>query len=230
LLSVSGISVAYAGLQVLWDVSFHVDEGEIVTLIGSNGAGKSSLVGAIFGLNPVQSGTITFEGNRLDGLPTHEIVRKGLALVPEKRELFPKMTVLENLELGAYATGDQKNFNHIYDLFPVLKERETQLAGTLSGGEQQMLAIGRSLMAQPKMLVLDEPSLGLSPKLVMTVLGTLKRLNEEGLTILLVEQNVRHALEISRRAYVLENGRVIREGPADILLHDDQVREAYLGM
>ena len=230
MLSVSGISVAYAGLQVLWDVSFHVDEGEIVTLIGSNGAGKSSLVGAIFGLNPVQSGTITFEGNRLDGLPTHEIVRKGLALVPEKRELFPKMTVLENLELGAYATGDQKNFNHIYDLFPVLKERETQLAGTLSGGEQQMLAIGRSLMAQPKMLVLDEPSLGLSPKLVMTVLGTLKRLNEEGLTILLVEQNVRHALEISRRAYVLENGRVIREGPADILLHDDQVREAYLGM
>ncbi|MDD1677253.1 MAG: ABC transporter ATP-binding protein, partial [Methanomicrobiales archaeon] len=198
MLSVSGISVAYAGLQVLWDVSFHVDEGEIVTLIGSNGAGKSSLVGAIFGLNPVQSGTITFEGNRLDGLPTHEIVRKGLALVPEKRELFPKMTVLENLELGAYATGDQKNFNHIYDLFPVLKERETQLAGTLSGGEQQMLAIGRSLMAQPKMLVLDEPSLGLSPKLVMTVLGTLKRLNEEGLTILLVEQNVRHALEISR--------------------------------
>ncbi|MDD1717700.1 MAG: ABC transporter ATP-binding protein [Methanoregulaceae archaeon] len=230
MLSVSGISVAYAGLQVLWDVSFRVDAGEIVTLIGSNGAGKSSLVGAIFGLNLMKSGTISFEGKRLEGLPTHEIVRKGLALVPEKRELFPKMTVLENLELGAYSTGHLKNFTRIYDLFPVLKERETQLAGTLSGGEQQMLAIGRSLMAQPKMLVLDEPSLGLSPKLVMTVLGTLKRLNEEGLTILLVEQNVRHALEISRRAYVLENGRVIREGPADILLHDDQVREAYLGM
>jgi len=230
LLSVSNISVAYAGLQVLWDVSLHVDAGEIVTLIGSNGAGKSSLVGAIFGMNPVKSGTISFEGNGIGGMPTHDIVRKGLALVPEKRELFPKMTVLENLELGAYITGDHRDLTHIYDLFPVLSERESQLAGTLSGGEQQMLAIGRSLMAQPKMLVLDEPSLGLSPKLVMTVLGTLKRLNENGLTILLVEQNVRHALEISRRGYVLENGRVTREGPAEVLLHDDQVREAYLGL
>jgi branched-chain amino acid transport system ATP-binding protein len=229
-LSVSGISVAYAGLHVLWDVSIHVDAGEVVTLIGSNGAGKSSLVRAVFGLIPVTGGTISFDGKKIDGLPTHEIVHQGLALVPEKRELFPKMTVLENLELGAYATGDIKPLAHIYELFPVLRDRETQLAGTLSGGEQQMLAIGRSLMTQPKMLVLDEPSLGLSPKLVMTVLETLRRLNEEGLTIMLVEQNIRHALEISRRGYVLENGRIFREGPAQALLHDDQVREVYLGL
>jgi branched-chain amino acid transport system ATP-binding protein len=229
-LSVSGISVAYGGLQVLWEVSLRVGAGEVVTLIGSNGAGKSSLVRAVFGLIPITGGTISFNETTIGGLPTHEIVHRGLALVPEKREIFPKMTVLENLELGAYATRDLRPLSHIYELFPVLRERETQLAGTLSGGEQQMLAIGRSLMAKPKMLVLDEPSLGLSPKLVTTVLGTLRRLNEEGLTILLVEQNIRHALEISRRGYVMENGRIIREGPADELLNDDQVREAYLGL
>lgn len=230
MLEISGINVFYANLQVLWDVSLSVDEGEIITLIGSNGAGKTTLVETIFGLNISQSGSIEFKGENILGLAPYEVVRKHLALVPEKRELFPKMTVHENLELGGYLGGSEGDTGHIFELFPVLKEREKQLAGTLSGGEQQMLAIARSLMGDPVMLILDEPSLGLSPKLVLLVLDTIKRLNEEGITILLVEQNVRHALEISDRGYVLENGRITHEGPGADLLSDDHVRTAYLGM
>lgn len=231
MLDVRGVNVFYANLQVLWDVSLHIDEGEVVTLLGANGAGKSSLVQTIFGLNRARSGNIRFHGAEITGIPPYRIVTRGLALVPEKRELFPKMTILENLELGAYGRErEEADIEEIYSLFPVLREREEQLAGTLSGGEQQMLAIARSLMAKPKMLVLDEPSLGLSPLFVTTVLDTVTTLNKRGLTILLVEQNVQHALEISNRGYILENGRITHEGDAVDLLQDDFVKTAYLGL
>jgi branched-chain amino acid transport system ATP-binding protein len=230
-LDVQGLNVFYANLQVLWDVSLHIEQGEVVTLLGANGSGKSSLVQTIFGLNRSRTGSIRFLGTDISGRPAYDVVKLGLALVPEKRELFPKMTVLENLELGAYGREqDEADLDDIYALFPVLKEREQQLAGTLSGGEQQMLAIARSLMAKPKMLVLDEPSLGLSPLFVTTVLDTVTILNKAGLTILLVEQNVQHALEISHRGYILENGRITHEGSATDLLRDDFVRSAYLGL
>jgi branched-chain amino acid transport system ATP-binding protein len=230
-LDVRGLNVFYANLQVLWDVSLHIEQGEVVTLLGANGSGKSSLVQTVFGLNRSRTGSIHFLGTDISGMPPYEVVKQGLALVPEKRELFPKMTILENLELGAYGREkDEADLEEIYALFPVLKERERQLAGTLSGGEQQMLAIARSLMAKPKMLVLDEPSLGLSPLFVTTVLDTVTILNKRGLTILLVEQNVQHALEISHRGYILENGRITHEGSAADLLRDDFVKTAYLGL
>lgn len=231
MLDVQGLNVFYANLQVLWDVSLHIEQGEVVTLLGANGAGKSSLVQTIFGLNRSRTGNIRFLGTDISGMPPYEVVKQGLALVPEKRELFPKMTILENLELGAYGRDkDNADLEEIYALFPVLKERERQLAGTLSGGEQQMLAIARSLMAKPRLLVLDEPSLGLSPLFVTTVLDTVTILNKKGLTILLVEQNVQHALEISHRGYILENGRITHEGTATDLLRDDFVKSAYLGL
>ena len=231
MLDVQGLNVFYANLQVLWDVSLHINKGEVVTLLGANGSGKSSLVQTIFGLNRSRTGSIRFLGTDISGMPPYEVVTHGLALVPEKRELFPKMTVLENLELGAYGREkDEADLEEIYALFPILRERERQLAGTLSGGEQQMLAIARSLMAKPKMLVLDEPSLGLSPLFVTTVLDTVTILNKKGLTILLVEQNVQHALEISHRGYILENGRITHEGSAADLLRDDFVKTAYLGL
>jgi branched-chain amino acid transport system ATP-binding protein len=231
MLDIHGLNVYYDNLQVLWDVSLHIDPGEIVTLLGANGAGKSSLVQAIFGLTKSRTGTIEFEGTDITGLPPYEVVKRGISLVPEKRELFPKMTVRENLDLGGYSRGEHEvNFEEIFSLFPVLKERERQLAGTLSGGEQQMLAIARSLMAKPKILVLDEPSLGLSPLFVTTVLDTVSVLNRHGLTILLVEQNVQHALEISHRGYILENGRITLEGLAADLLLDDHIKSAYLGL
>jgi len=213
LLDIKNLNVLYGNLQVLWDISLNVREGEIVTIIGSNGAGKSTLVETIFGLTKSDSGKIEFNGENILGMHTNNIVQMRLALVPEKREIFSKMTVHDNLALGGYMTGeDQENFDFIFEMFPVLHERTEQLAGTLSGGEQQMLAIGRSLMSKPKMLVLDEPSLGLSPLLVSSVLETIKKLNEKGLTVLLVEQNVFHALEISDRGYVIENGKIIIEG------------------
>ncbi len=231
MLEVRDLSCGYGTLRVLWDVSLRVDEGEIVTLLGANGAGKTTLVQSIFGFVPILGGTIRFLGKDIAGLPPHEVVTLGLTMVPEKRELFPKMTVLENLELGAYLKASHDvELRKVLSLFPVLAERKAQLAGTLSGGEQQMLAIGRSLMGGPRMLVLDEPSLGLSPLFVTTVLDSVKALKEAGLTILLVEQNVQHALEISDRGYILENGRVVHEGRAADLLRDDEVREAYLGM
>jgi branched-chain amino acid transport system ATP-binding protein len=230
-LKVNTLNVFHGNLHVIWDISFHVGKGEIVTLLGSNGAGKTTTAETIFGLNSSASGKIEFLGTDILGKPPFEIVKQGIAFVPEKRELFPKMTVQENLELGTFGRdGDPPKYDHLYDLFPILHERESQLAGTLSGGEQQMLAIARSLMAAPKMLVLDEPSLGLAPKLVETVLETIPRLNREGLTILLVEQNVQHALEISHRGYIIENGRIVGFGTSKELLDDEHVKTAYMGM
>jgi branched-chain amino acid transport system ATP-binding protein len=229
-LNVQNLSVSYSHLQVLWDVSLEVRKGEIVTLIGSNGSGKTTLVSSIMGFVPVSSGTITFADTPITGLPTYEIVHHHLNLVPETRKLFGKMTVRENLMLGSYMNHKDFDIEYIYSLFPILQERQDQYAGTLSGGEQQMLAIGRCLMSGPEMIILDEPSLGLSPKYVHTVLDTISALNKEGLTILLVEQNVKRALEISHRAYIIENGRIVLSGPADKMLHDPHVKEAYLGM
>jgi len=230
MLRIEDLNVSYSNLQVLWDVSLHVDRGEFVTLIGSNGTGKTTLVSSLFGLVPASKGRIEFEGEDITGLAPFEIVRRGLSLVPEKRELFPRMTVRENLELGAFSTGREGDLDRVFELFPHLAEREDQKAGTLSGGEQQMLAIARCLMSNPKLIVLDEPSLGLSPKLVYTVLETVRHLNDEGITVLLIEQNVRRALELSNRAYVIEAGRITKSGPSSELLNDDQIREAYLGI
>lgn len=230
MLRVEDLNVSYGYLQVLWDISFEIRRGEIVTLIGSNGAGKTTLVSAVLGFLPAKAGTVSFNGARIEGLPAYEVVRHHLTLVPEKRELFPKMTVQENLIMGGYIRGDISALDEVYQLFPILRERQHQLAGTLSGGQQQMLAIGRSLMARPEMIILDEPSLGLSPKFVHIVLDAVQTLSSQGLTILLVEQNVRQALEISHRAYILENGRITREGQAGELLLDPLVKEAYLGM
>jgi len=229
-LDVQNLSVSYSHLQVLWDVSLEVRKGEIVTLIGSNGSGKTTLVSSIMGFVPVSSGTITFADMPITGLPTYEIVHHHLNLVPETRKLFGKMTVRENLMLGSYMNHKDFDIEYIYSLFPILQDRQDQYAGTLSGGEQQMLAIGRCLMSGPEMIILAEPSLGLSPKYVHTVLDTISALNKEGLTILLVEQNVKRALEISHRAYIIENGRIVLSGPADKMLHDPHVKEAYLGM
>ncbi|ABD40099.1 amino acid/amide ABC transporter ATP-binding protein 2, HAAT family [Methanospirillum hungatei JF-1] len=230
MLNIQNLTVSYSHLQVLWDVSLEVKKGEIVTLIGSNGSGKTTLVSSVMGFVPASSGTITFADTPITGLPTYEIVHHHLNLVPETRKLFGKMTVRENLMLGSYMNHKDFDIEYIYSLFPILQERQDQYAGTLSGGEQQMLAIGRCLMSGPEMIILDEPSLGLSPKYVHTVLDTINALNKEGLTILLVEQNVKRALEISHRAYIIENGRIVLSGPADKMLHDPHVKEAYLGM
>lgn len=231
MLDIYKLSVFHNGLQVLWSVNLTVQEGELVALIGSNGAGKTSMVETIFGLNRNAEGEIRFMGSNILGLPPYEIVRKGIALVPERRELFPRMTVRENLELGAYSNGaTQETIDHVYELFPILKERTRQLAGTLSGGEQQMLAIGRSLMSQPKMLVLDEPSSGLSPLMVSQVFEALNILKKEGVNILLLEQNVRKALELANWGYVLENGRISLVGKASDLLNDQYIQTAYLGL
>jgi len=230
LLSVSCLNVFHSNLQVVWDLSLHVEQGELVTLIGPNGAGKTTTVETIAGLNKNASGTVTFLGESILGKPPYDIFRKGLALVPEKREIFPKMPVMENLLLG---TGDpsatEKNLKHIYSLFPILLEREHQMAGTLSGGEQQMLAIGRALMSNPKLLILDEPSTGLSPLLVGQVFRSLEQLGREGTTVLLLEQNVRHALALCHRGYVIENGRIVKEGTSKELMHDPEIQRAYLG-
>jgi branched-chain amino acid transport system ATP-binding protein len=217
-------------MQVVWDLSFTVNEGELVTLIGPNGAGKTTTVETISGLNRNAKGTITFSGENILGRHPYEIFRMGLALVPEKREIFAKMPVVANLLLGVGMNRDySKTLNHVYTLFPILKERERQIAGTLSGGEQQMLAIGRALMSDPKLLILDEPSTGLSPLLVGQVFRSLEQLGREGMTILLLEQNVRHALELCHRGYVLENGRIVKEGNTRDLLHDPHIEKAYLG-
>ena len=229
-LSVSGLNTLHANLQIVWDLTFSVDEGELVTLIGPNGAGKTTTVETIAGLNRHATGSVRFMGENILGKHPFEIFRKGLALVPEKREIFAKMTVSDNLLLGAgMNAGYEKTREHVYSLFPVLSERKDQLAGTLSGGEQQMLAIGRALMSDPRLLILDEPSTGLSPLLVGQVFRSLEQLGREGMTILLLEQNVRHALELCHRGYVLENGRIVKEGMARDLLHDPQIQKAYLG-
>jgi len=234
MLKIKGLKVFYEKVQVLWDVSFNVKAGEVVTLLGSNGAGKSTTVKTIQGLLKPRSGSIRFTDKSIDGLPAYKIVGEGVALVPEGREIFPKMSVLENLILGAYVSRAKNlredNLDWVLNLFPKLEERKKQLAGTMSGGEQQMLAIARALMSKPKFMMLDEPSLGLAPVIVLQVFEIIEKLKEEGVTVLLVEQNIHHALEISDRAYIMEKGRIILEGEGSDLLNNHYVREAYLGM
>ena len=234
MLNIKDLNVAYEKVPVLWDVSFNITEGEVVTLLGSNGAGKSTTVKTIQGLLKPKSGSIRFMDKHIEGLPAYKIVNEGIALVPEGREIFPKMSVLENLILGAYVSRakdlQDESLKWVLKLYPKLDERKKQLAGTMSGGEQQMLAIARALMSKPKLLILDEPSFGLAPVVVLQVFDIIKKLREEGVTVLLVEQNVHHALAISDRAYVLEKGRIIREGKGSDLLSDKYVRKAYLGM
>jgi branched-chain amino acid transport system ATP-binding protein len=230
MLKVDGLNVFHANLQVVWDLSFHVNKGELVTMIGPNGAGKTTTVETIVGLNRTAAGSILFDGESILGDTPYDLFRKGLALVPEKREIFPTMPVIENLLLGGTANPDRmKSLNRIFRLFPVLQEREQQHAGTLSGGEQQMLAIGRALMSEPRLLILDEPSTGLSPLLTGQVFRALEQLGREGMTILLLEQNVRNALAMCNRGYVLENGRIVQEGKSKELLHDPRIQKAYLG-
>jgi len=233
-LEVKNLNVAYGKIQVLWDVSFRVYKGEIVALVGSNGAGKTTTLKTIMGLIKPLSGSVVFEGKRIDGKPTTEIVRMGVTLVPEGRQLFPELSVYDNLLAGAYLIKDKEEIKNrlefVYRIFPVLEERKKQKAGTLSGGEQQMLAIGRALMSMPKLLMFDEPSLGLMPKLVDAILDTIASLKREGITILLVEQNVRAALEISDRGYVIENGRIVLEGRSSELLESERVKKAYLAI
>jgi branched-chain amino acid transport system ATP-binding protein len=233
LLEVSRVQVGYGKSRVLDEVSFHVDGGELVALIGANGAGKSTLLKCVSGLLRPWSGDITFEGKRVDGLPPDQIVRMGVAHCPEGRRVFPEMSVGENLRMGAYVrSGDwQHTREWILELFPRLAEREAQLAGTLSGGEQQMLAIGRALMSEPKLLLLDEPSLGLAPVLVQQVIEIIEEISrKEHITTVLVEQNATAALRIADRAYVLEGGRFVTEGRGDYLLGKEEVRSAYLGI
>ncbi len=234
MLQAEHVNVAYNTLQVLWDVSLEVREGEIVALIGSNGAGKTTLLRTISGLMKPLFGTIRFMGEDITGLPPHDICRRGVIQVPEGRALFPRMRVIENLELGAYLPEARaqrhETLERVYRLFPRLKERWRQDAGTLSGGEQQMVAIGRALMARPKLLMLDEPSLGLAPVLVETMMDVLTQLNAEGMTILLVSQEVHQALAIAHRAYVIENGHIVRSGTSHELRDDDAIRSAYLGL
>lgn len=235
MLEMDKINVGYGVVQVLWDISMKVEKGEIVALVGANGAGKSTTIKTITGLLPPWSGTITFEGKRIDALPVHQIIREGIALVPEGRRLFPYMSVEENLELGNYIENDaakvRENLEWVYGMFPILRERRNQMAGTLSGGEQQMLTIGRALMSKPRFLLMDEPSLGLAPLIVLEVFKTISMLHQnEGMTILLVEQNVRKALEIAQRGYVLENGRIVASGESSALLANEEIKRAYLGV
>lgn len=234
MLEVRGLDAGYGPVHVVRDVSLSVGQGEVVGLVGANGAGKSTVIKTIMGLLKPFAGRITFNGEPVDGLPPFERVKRGLAVVPEGRRLFPYMTVLENLEMGAYTTDDgvrvRAQLERVFELFPVLAERRNQLAGTMSGGEQQMVAIGRALMSGPRLLMLDEPSLGLAPKVVAQVLNTVQELARTGLTIMLVEQNVRKCLEVADRAYVLENGRIVLAESSARLLADDRVREAYLGV
>ncbi len=234
MLRVNGISVSYAGTPALTDVSFEVHEGEIVSIVGSNGAGKSTILKTISGLLRAGKGSIEFDGEPIDRLKPFVIVERGLAHVPEGRKLFSKLNVLENLLLGAYTNKSperrEKVMAEVFETFPVLKERQSQRAGTLSGGEQQMLAVGRALMLEPKLLMLDEPSLGIMPLLVDRLFEVIDRINKSGTTILLVEQNVHQALELADRAYVLQTGRIVLEGAGKELLESDMVRSAFLGL
>jgi len=233
MLALDHLRVSYDGVPALTDVSLKVSAGQIVALVGCNGNGKSTTLRAAAGLNPLDGGSITFDGRPVHGLPAHERVPLGLSLVPEGRRLFPKLTVRRNLELGAFTRSDkagiEADVERMFDLFPILRERATQLAGTMSGGEQQMLAIARGLMARPKLLMLDEPSWGIAPKFVTKVLDVIQRVNATGVAILLVEQNLAKALAIAHHGYVIQTGRVVMQGPAQDLLHDEAVRRAYLG-
>jgi branched-chain amino acid transport system ATP-binding protein len=231
---VKEIDVFYGDAQALYGLSLQVREGEVVTLVGANGAGKTTTLRAISGLLPVARGEIAFEGRTLLGVPAHRRAELGIALVPEGRELWPQLTVRENLELGAYGKAARRHLSgsleRVYELFPVVKERSRQVAGSMSGGEQQMVAIARALMTRPRLLMLDEPSLGLAPVVVSQVFDTIRRLHAEGLTILLVEQNLKKALEMADRGYVVETGSISIEGAAADLLADPTIRSAYLGV
>ncbi|MBR2571808.1 MAG: ABC transporter ATP-binding protein [Clostridia bacterium] len=233
MLKIENLVVSYGPINALKGISLEVAQGEIVTLIGSNGAGKSTTLSAVTGLARAQSGSIRFLGEDITNAPPHRIISRGISISPEGREVFPALTVHENLRMGAYTRKDkegiQSAYDRVYGLFPRLKERMEQVAGTLSGGEQQMLAIGRALMCEPKLLLLDEPSMGLAPNLVTMIFGLIESINRQGTTILLIEQNANMALSIANRAYVLETGRIAFSGDARTLLQDDRVRSAYLG-
>jgi branched-chain amino acid transport system ATP-binding protein len=232
MLKVEDLQVYYGSIHAIKGVSFEVNEGEIVTLIGANGAGKSTTLNTVGGQLKARSGRISFEGKDLHGIPANKVVAEGMALCPEGRRVFQHMTVLENLEMGAYTRSNAEaaeTLEKVYELFPRLKERYRQVAGTLSGGEQQMLAMGRALMSRPKLMMLDEPSMGLAPKLVLMIFDLIESINRQGTTILLIEQNANMALSIANRAYVLETGKIAFSGDARTLLQDDRVRSAYLG-
>jgi len=232
-LVVDGIHAYYGHIHALHGISINVEDGEIVTLIGANGAGKSTTLKTISGFLRPRPGSVLFDGEPIQGLAPHDITRRGICLVPEGRRIFPRMTVLDNLQMGAFARSDGQgiadDLNRVCTLFPRLQERLTQIAGTLSGGEQQMLAIGRGLMARPKILLLDEPSMGLAPVLVELIFRTVQEINAQGVTILLVEQNALMALQIARRGYVMETGRIVLTDAAARLRENDQVRKSYLG-
>lgn len=232
-LEIRDLCVSYGGIRALKGVSLSVDEGQIVTLIGANGAGKSTTLRAISGLQKVQSGSILYGSEELTSLPAKEIVRRGIIHVPEGRRVFPDMTVAENLKIGTFLRTDKaaiaQDMDYVYSLFPRLKERSWQLAGTLSGGEQQMLAVGRALMSRPKVLMMDEPSLGLAPLIVKDIFSIIRRVNQDGITVLLIEQNANAALRIADYGYVLETGTIALSGTGEELLKNESVREAYLG-
>jgi branched-chain amino acid transport system ATP-binding protein len=234
MLVVDHLDTFYGKTQALWDVSLAVEQKEIVSLVGSNAAGKTTLLKTIFGLKRPASGEVAFLGKRVDGLTPHAIAERGISIVPEGGKPFTEMTVRDNLEMGAYPRrtwrGRRERLEEIYQVFPILKSRQGQLARTLSGGERQMLAMGRSFMARPKLCMFDEPSYGLAPIMVKELFKNIKILNQQGITILLVEQNIRHALEIADRAYLLENGRIVMEGPREVFLGSDHIKKAYLGL
>jgi branched-chain amino acid transport system ATP-binding protein len=234
LLEINNLNVAYGDAQALWNISLTVNEGESVTIIGPNGAGKTTLVNALAGIIPTRSGHVILDGHDLTQLPAHQVCSLGVAVVPEGRRLFPHMSVRDNLDMGSYIPNARAHrdamIERVYTIFPRLKERARQLAGTLSGGEQQMVAIGRALMAHPKLLLLDEPSLGLAPLVVDDIFDMLTEINKAGVSILMVEQNVSKALEFAARGYVLEQGRIVQAGAAETLLRDEHVKQAYLGL
>jgi branched-chain amino acid transport system ATP-binding protein len=234
MLKVKDVNCSYGNVQVLWDVGLSVDEAKIVALLGANGAGKTTLLNTLTGMMHPSSGEVSFMGDRIDGIPSSAIIKKGIAYLPEGGRLFPDMTIKENLEMGAYPSQlwkhKKKNLDRVYDMFPILGERKNQLARTMSGGERQMLAMGRCLMSDPKMCFFDELSYGLSPKMAQEVFRIVKTLHEQGITVLLVEQNVHQTLEIADYAYVLENGRVVLDGEGQELLKNYYVKKAYLGL
>lgn len=230
-LEIKDLYVSYGGIEAVKGISLEVPKGEIVTLIGANGAGKSTTLKAIAGIVKPKSASITFKGEELSGLSPDKIVKKGITLVPEGRRVFANLTVKENLKIGAYLRSDKldSDFEYVYSLFPRLKEREWQLAGTLSGGEQQMLAVGRALMSRPEVIMMDEPSLGLAPLVVKSIFEIINAINKQGITVLLIEQNANMALQVAHRAYVLETGTITMSGTGKELLEDEKVKEAYLG-
>jgi len=234
MLFVDKLNSSYKDLKVVWDISFNVEEGEIVALVGANAAGKSTILKSIAGIKTLDSGSISFNNQRIDGMPAHKIVGLGLSLIPEGRRLFSDMTVRENLEMGAYGLDvwrqKDQTLKMVYGIFPVLKERQDQLARTLSGGEQQMVAVGRGLMSRPVLCMFDEPCLGLSPMNLREIFRVIHELREMGTTILIVEQNVQQTLRCADRAYVLENGRIVMDGSGDTLIKDEHIRRAYLGL